>query len=107
MARYCNDWKPDDGPSRWRKPMYSEGVSVSSTDHCSVNWRSTCLLRASTFWHCHTWSAWRKARAACNSCISSFSHSSETWCWTMNSISSWCGGSDTGNCADSSRSSCR
>ncbi len=107
MVRYCSDWKPDDGPSRSRKPMYSEGVSVSSTDHCSVSWRITCLARASTLRHCQTWFCWRKPMAARSSWIISFIHSSETWCCTMNSISSWCGGSETGCCADNRRSSCR
>jgi hypothetical protein len=30
--------------------------------------------------------------AADSSWIISFIHSSEVWCWMMNSISSWCGG---------------
>ncbi len=105
MLRYCSDWKPDDGPSSSRKPMYSDGVIVSSTDHCSVSWRSTCLARASTLRHCQTRSRCRKARAARSSWISSFIHSSEVWCWTMNTISSWW--PDKGCCADRTRSSRR
>ncbi|MNI32535.1 hypothetical protein D3C73_864510 [compost metagenome] len=68
--------------------MYSDGVSVSSTDHCSVSWRSTCLLRASTLRHCQTSSRCRKPIAAPSSWPNNFSHSSEVWCWMMKSISS-------------------
>ena len=53
----------------------------------------------------------RSAIAALSSWIMSFIHSSDTWCWTMNSISSCRGGApsapESGTCADSRRSSCR
>jgi hypothetical protein len=47
------------------------------------------------------------AIAASSSWMMSFIHSSVTWCCTMNSISSWCGGSDSGCCADRTWSSRR
>ena len=51
MVRYCSDWKPDDGPRISRNSMYSDGVSVSSTDHISVSWRRMFLQREKIFWH--------------------------------------------------------
>ena len=105
--RYCSDWKPDEGPSTWRNSMYSDGVSVSSTDHIAVSCAITCLQRAKIFWQASSSSRRRCATAAPSSCTSSFSHSSETWCWMMNSSSSWCGGSESGFCADSSCCNCR
>src|SRR3546814_10909728 len=83
-VRYCSDWNPDEGPRMSRNSMYSEGVSVSSTDHCAVSWSSTRLQRATTLPNCHTRSPRRWATAAESSWISSFSHSSEVWCWMMN-----------------------
>ena len=32
MVRYCSDWNPDDWGRMSRKPRYSDGVRVSSTD---------------------------------------------------------------------------
>jgi hypothetical protein len=44
-------------------------------------------------------------RAALISWMASFIHSSDVWCWMMNSISSWA--VDKGACAESTRSSRR
>ena len=74
-------------------PGIRDGVSVSSTAHCSNSWRWTCLTRARIFRHGVDVVARRCAIAARSSWIISFIHSSATWCWMMNSISSWCGGS--------------
>ncbi len=46
MARYCADWKPDDVPSVGRNASYSDGVSVSSTAHCSKSCLWIALTRA-------------------------------------------------------------
>ena len=45
-ARYCQDWNPDELPRNPRNWAYSVGVSVASTDHCSVSVRWMCLTRA-------------------------------------------------------------
>ena len=45
-ARYCADWKPDDVPSAGRNASYSDGVSVSSTAHCSNSCFWISLTRA-------------------------------------------------------------
>ena len=105
--RYCCDWNPEAGPSTWRNCWYSVGVKVSSTAHCSNNWRWICLTRARIFRHVSVWSVDNNAVAARNSWMINFIHSSLTWCWTMNSISSWWVGSLSGFCADSKVSSCR
>ena len=80
---------------------------VSSTDHCSVSCFWMCFTRASTFSAGPGSSASRNATAACSSWITSFIHSSEVWCWMMNSSSSWLAGVDSGACAESTWSSLR
>ncbi len=80
MARYCADWKPDELPSVDRNPSYSEGVSVSSTAHCSNNCFWINLTRDSVLKLASSWSARTKPIAALSSCSISFIHSSETWC---------------------------
>src|SRR4051794_25130537 len=106
-ARYWYDWKPDEVPRKLRNSAYSLGVRVASTDHCSVSVRWMCLTRARPL------SAGRRSSlASCrwtarNSCSTSLSHSSEVWCWRMNSSSSWCSGTLTGCCASRISSRCR
>jgi hypothetical protein len=107
ITRYWSDWKPDASPSTPRNFTYSLGVSVASTPHCSNSWRWICLTRASFFRHGPTWSARRSSSALLSSWITSRIHSSDVWCCTMNSISSWCSGCDSGCCAPSRRSSRR
>ena len=51
IARYCADWNPDDVPSAGRKPSYSDGVSVSSTAHCSKSCFWISLTRARILKH--------------------------------------------------------
>ncbi len=100
-ARYCQDWKPLELPSESRNSAYSLGVSVASTDHCSVSVFWMCLTRAT---HLSAWgrSSTRSSAQACSSSWStSLSHSSVVWCCTMNSSSSWCTGSLIGRCAES------
>ena len=107
MARYCADWKPDELPSDGRNASYSDGVSVSSTAHCSKSCFWMSFTRARILKHGSSASARTKAIAALSSWIMSFIHSSDTWCWTMNSISSWSGAPlapESGCCADSRRS---
>ena len=102
MARNWCDCSPEAGPSTLRNSAYSEGVSVSSTAHCSNSWRWICFTRARILKHGASWSACTCAIAAASSWIMSFIHSSEVWCWMMNSISSWC--DERGFCAESRRS---
>src|SRR5229473_7445598 len=111
MARYCADWKPDELPSDDRKPSYSEGVSVSSTAHCSNNCFWINFTRDRILKQASSWSTRTKRMAALSSCSISFIHSSETWCWMMNSISSCRGAPDgvpeSGRCDESNVSRCR
>jgi len=94
-----------------RNASYSDGVSVSSTAHCSKScfWMSFTrarILKFASRASARTWPI-----AAFSSWIRSFIQSSETWCWMMNSISSWRGAPavppDNGLCAASSASRCR
>ena len=105
MARNWCDCRPEAGPSTLRKSAYSDGVSVSSTAHCSKSWRCTCFTRARILKHGASWSFFTCAIAAPSSWIMSFIHSSEVWCWMMKSISSWC--DERGRCAASSAPSWR
>ena len=75
------------------------GVSVASTDHCSVSVFWMCLTRAMHLSAGASSSARSRSRAVSSSCSTSFSHSSVVWCWTMNSSSSWCSGREIGRCA--------
>ena len=106
-ARYCADWNPDDEPSDAAELGVLGGVSVASTDHCSMSVFWMCLTRASFFSAGASRSAARSSQAERSSWSRSFSHSSEVWCWTMNSSSSWCSGLLRGCWAASSSSRCR
>ena len=77
IARYCQDWKPDDWPSASRNSVYSLGVMVRSTSHAPVScskMRATLLsiLNAGC-----SWSLRIAAIVARISWIASFIHSSE------------------------------
>ena len=105
MARYCQDWKPDDWPSEPRNSVYSLGVMVRSTSHAPVNcskMRATLLsiLKAGS-----SLSSRIALIVARISWMASFIHSSEVWCWMMKSNSSCA--ADNGCCASSTRSRCR
>ena len=49
MARYCQDWNPDELCRKARNWAYSLGVSVVSTPHCSISVCWMCLTRARPF----------------------------------------------------------
>ena len=95
-ARYWNDWNPEDWPSTPRNSMYSLGVSVSSTLHCSVITSWIRFTRAMILKQGSSWSRLMCSSAASSSWTISLIHSSVVWCWMMNSISSWCGGTASG-----------
>ena len=76
MARNWNDCRPEAGPSTSRNSRYSEGVSVSSTAHCSKSWRWICFTRARILKHGASLSAFTCSIAAASSWIMSFIQSS-------------------------------
>ena len=78
------------GRGRAGSAAYSDGVSVASTDHWSVTVCWMCLTRAIRL-RAGARSSAREQRHGPSAArgLSSFSHSSVVWCWTMNSSSSW------------------
>jgi len=105
MARYCQDWKPEDWPSASRNSVYSLGVIVRSTSQALFSCSKMRATRDSILKLGSSRSARIERIAAPISCRASFIQSSEVWCWMMNSISSCA--DDSGVCASSTFSRCR
>ncbi len=103
--RYWCDWNPEAAPSRSRKRVYSLGVIVRSTSHALLSCSKIRAIRDSILNAGWSRSSPSAVRAAVISWIASRIHSSEVWCWTMNSISSCA--SDRGAWASRIRSSRR
>ncbi|VFT14769.1 Uncharacterised protein [Pseudomonas aeruginosa] len=85
--------------------LYSVGVMVASTAQACTSWSKIRETLASIFSAGPSLPDLTCSRAARSSWSISFIHSSEVWCWMMNSISLWSG--ESGNWASRTLSSFR